>query len=157
VGAHPLEVLLTSGGVDADEQAARGEAVDDDVVDDPAALVAERGVLRLAVLALRQIVGDQPLRGLQRAGAFEDDLAHVADVEDAGALAHGEVLLDQALVLHGHVEPGKLDHPGTRGQVCFVEGSALGHGPASGGGPNLAGRQRRRKASLRRGPIVRRG
>ena len=52
VGAHPFEVLLASGRIDADEQAPRGEAVDDHVVDHPAALVADRGVLGLAVLAV---------------------------------------------------------------------------------------------------------
>src|SRR5207237_2960786 len=137
--AHPVEVLLPAARVDADEEPFGGEAVDDDVVDDAALFVAERRVLRLPVLALGQIVGDEALGGLERGRALQDHLAHVAHVEDAGPLADRGVLLENALVLHRHLESGEFDHAGARGQVSFVE-----RGPARHRDPRRTAAKKRR-------------
>ncbi len=49
------------------------------------------------------------------------DLAHVADIEQADALAHGVVLFKDAGILHRHVPAAEIDHPGTELAVCGVE------------------------------------
>ena len=110
VRAHPLEILLTPAGVHADEETFGGKAVDDDVVDHAAPLVAERAVLGLSVAALREVVRDQPLCGPQRGTTVDADLAHVRDVKHAGVFAHRRMLLQHPGVLHRHLEAGELDH-----------------------------------------------
>src|SRR5690606_38551666 len=38
-------------------------------------------------------------------------------------LPYRPVLLDDTLVLHGHLPPAELNHPGTHGQVAIVQRS----------------------------------
>ena len=56
-----------------------------------------------------------------RARALDLELAHVRDVEDAGVGAHGAVLLDHALVLHGHLPAGERHHARAERDVPVVE------------------------------------
>src|ERR1039458_617759 len=50
------------------------------------------------------------------------DLAHVADIEDAGRVAHRVVLVDDAGVLDGHVPSTEIHHPGAERSVDTVQG-----------------------------------
>ena len=60
------------------------------------------------------------------AGAAKDEAPHVADVEEAGAAARGEVLGDDARgVLDGHVPAAEVDHAGAERHVTVVERRAL--------------------------------
>ena len=80
------------------------ELVDDDVVDEGALRVEQRRILRLAFGQLRGIVHGDELDGIECLGPAQLDFAHVADVEDADAGAHGHVLGNQAArVFHRHV------------------------------------------------------
>jgi hypothetical protein len=49
------------------------------------------------------------------------ELAHVRHVEQAGPLAHGAVLGQDARVLDRHREAGELDEPRAEGAVPFEE------------------------------------
>ena len=60
------------------------EPVRDEVVDDPARVVREQRVLRLAVLEPVDVVREHRLEELLRRRAVDVDLAHVRDVEGAG-------------------------------------------------------------------------
>jgi len=58
----------------------------------------------------------------------------MADVEQAGFCAHGEVLVDDARVLHGHVPPAKRHHaravsamPGVQWRFLELFGGRLVH------------------------------
>src|SRR5207248_8382870 len=103
-----------------------------------ALFVAERAVLRLAIRALRKVVRDQLLRGLQGARALEGDISHVRDVEHPDVLAHRRMFLEQALVLHGHLETRELDDAGRGSEVGVVERSPQRHGCLQQGAANLA-------------------
>ena len=64
-------------------------------------------------------------QGFQRCvdvGAVEQDLAHVADVEQAGILTHPKVLGHDAFVLDGHFIAGERDHPAALAAMPFVKG-----------------------------------
>ena len=87
----------------------------------PPLLVREQRVLGLADLELVDVVREQRLEQLARMGPFDVDLAHVRDVEDAAVLAHGAVLGDDALVLHGHLPAGERHHPRAERDVALVE------------------------------------
>ena len=109
-----------------DEPAILRGAVDDEVVEDRALLVAGARVERLAVDELRRVVRD---RGSSTtcAGvlAAHLELAHVRDVEEAGRRAHGLVLVDDARVLHRHLPAGERDDPRAGFHVLVVEGRLL--------------------------------
>ena len=91
--AQPGQVLVDVGRVEDDEEVVGRAAVDDAVVDDAAARQAHDGVERRAVAERGGVVGDERCTAPGRAGAAKPRLAHVADVEEAGALAHGGVLV----------------------------------------------------------------
>ena len=74
---HPLGV----GGVRHDEVPRRFQAVHDQILDDPAALVQHEVVLRLAHLDGGDVVADDTLQQCQRAGPRHLDLAEVREVE----------------------------------------------------------------------------
>jgi hypothetical protein len=65
------------------------------------------------------------LYGGERAGAAELDLAHVANVEQAHAGAHGHVFGDEAAagtwIFDGHIPAAKVHHLGFEGAVRRVE------------------------------------
>ncbi len=72
-----------------------------------------------------EVVDD--LRGVL---AFEEQLAHVRGVEEAGRGAHGPVLLGDARVLDGHLPAGEGDELAPGVLVLFVQRGAqkrLGH------------------------------
>ena len=151
VVTHPVHVLLTIGGVHHRRPGAIRKPVDDQVVEHAAGLVADEVVLGVTGLHLRQIVGDQSLQIVRHAVAPEADPAHVADVEKAGRLAHGGVLLAHAGVLLRHLPAGEVHHASAQRPMPLVERRALRHprglrsrpeaapGPGTGAGPHRAG------------------
>ena len=88
-------VLVLGAGVDDEEIVVGAEAMNEDVVDERALGREQRGVVRLAILEARGVVHGDVLHGGQRAGAAELNFAHVADVKEADAGAHGQVLGDR--------------------------------------------------------------
>jgi hypothetical protein len=107
------------------------EAVDEQVVNDRAALGRERRVLRLPVGEFRGVVRAEAVDEGDGVGAAHLYLAHVRDVEDAGARARGHVLLDRARgVLDGHVPPAELHHAAAQTAVHRVQGRLLQCGRA---------------------------
>ena len=57
----------------------------------------------------------------QRVAALDLDLAHVADVEQAGGVAHRVVLIHDAAILNRHLPAAELDHPRAQGDMAIVE------------------------------------
>jgi hypothetical protein len=129
--AHVRHVLVAIAGVHADEDLVLRDAIADEVVDDGAARVAQRGVLRAAIGDAVQIVGDQTIDGADRVVADDAHLAHVRHVEEADVAANALVLGQDAVVLDRHVVAGELDHASAERDVRVVEGGAsscVGHG-----------------------------
>jgi len=61
------------------------------------------------------------LQQIERPGALDPDFAHVAHVEDPGAVAHGHVLVVDAREFDGHVVSREFGHLGARGDVVLGE------------------------------------
>ncbi len=99
----------------------RRETIDEQVVHERAAVCHQPGVLRLADLELRRIVGRDALNRGQGVLAGDFDLAHVAHVEQPGSFANRQMLGDDARVFDGHVPAAKGHHPGAGGAVTSVE------------------------------------
>jgi hypothetical protein len=105
------------------QQVALGRvAVDDDVVDGRPTRHGQRRVLGLAVAYLRHVVGGDALQERERARAQDLELPHVGDVEEAGGLADGQVLGDQAGILDRHVPAAEGNHLRAAFPVNLVEG-----------------------------------
>ena len=126
VSGDPREVLLDVRRVHAEEEGVLGEAVNRDVVDRAAGLVAQAAVADGADRERCDGAGDEPLGRGDRSRPGEMDLAHVRDVEDPRALADGRVLGEDRRVLHGHQEAAELDHPRAeravrRGERCLAQ------------------------------------
>ena len=81
--------------------------------------------MRLADREPGGVVGGDVLDGLERVPAGDLDLAHVADVEEAGAGPHGLMLEDDAGVLDWHVPAAELDHAGAERPMTRVERGLL--------------------------------
>ena len=116
-----LEILLLVGGVDAQEIVVVGDFVDQHVVDESAVLVEQARILDLAGLEAAGGVGGDVIGQPQRLRAGDVDLAHVADIENTHAAAHGEVFFDQRGILHGHVPAAEIHHFGAHRAMGGVQ------------------------------------
>src|SRR2546421_10836197 len=105
---EPLEVLLAIRGIDDDKEPL-ATPVNDEVVDDPALLVAEEVVLGLAVDERCNVVGDQVLEERRRRLPHDAEAAHVRDIEQAGGAADREMLVADGAGLLGHLPAAEID------------------------------------------------
>ncbi len=98
-------------GVGDDQEAVLAEAVDDQVVDDPAVGRADHRVVGATDGQARR-VGDERRRECRAGlGALDVELAHVRQVEQPDPLADGPVLLDDRAVLDRHQPAAEFDQP----------------------------------------------
>src|SRR5699024_3558439 len=79
-----------------------------------------------------ELPGQGVVEGVTGLRAAHVDLPHVAEVEDAGALAHRTVLREIRVVPHGHAPAGEVGERRTERLVDRLEGGAaqvlIGHG-----------------------------
>ena len=133
---QPVQHRGGVGGV-ADEQIlAVAQVVEDHVVQDAPSLKADQRVAGVSWVNFGDIAGKDALQQVAAAGAAEVEPAHVGHVENPGLPAHGVVLPNNALVLHGHVPSGKRHHTAAQGQVFLVETGGkqvLSHGTTPDG------------------------
>ena len=118
------DVASLCGAVDDDVEmiAAPGEH---QIVDDPALVVEQQRVAQPAILQQGEVRGQQALQALFRIGTADDQLAHMADVEQAGRRARPLVLGHDAFKLDGHRVAGERHHAAAAAPVPAVEGKGL--------------------------------
>ena len=133
------DVAHLAGAVDDHEQVSA--PVDEHQVVDDGALFGEQQAI--ALLAYRQadhVDRHQRFEGGGGIGAFQAQLPHVRDVEQAGGPAGVVVLGHQAGgVLHRHGVAGKGHHAGAQFEVQRMQGRALQGGILGGGQAGLRG------------------
>ncbi len=134
------------------ERARGGQVRDHQIVED-AAILGEQQRIALLVLGKASDVGREQRferRDHVRAAlGAEDELAHMADVEQPGRVAHPQMLGHDAFILDGHVIAGEFDHPPALRAVPAIERQSLrrdlvGNLGVAHVGPSVVG--------LRRGP-----
>ncbi len=109
-------------GVGHDQEPLLGQAVDDQVIEDPAVRGADHRVVGPADREAGRLRDDGRGQRLGRLGPLDEQLAHVGQIEQAGPLADGPVLLEDAGVLERHLpaaergqlRPGRLVPPDQR-------------------------------------------
>ncbi len=123
-------VLGLAGGIDHQEQMA-AEIRHHQIVEDAAFVIGELRVALPAGCERQNILRHQPLQrqrrilDLARFGA-ERNLAHMRNVEQAGAGAGMKVLLQHAgCILHRHVIAGERHHFAAAGEVQRMERGAF--------------------------------
>ena len=103
-------------------------AVDDEVVDDAALVIAEHGVLDVAVIHAGDVGGDDLLDVGDSVGALQAKLTHVGNIEQAGLFTHGHVLGDDAGgVLDGHQEAAEFDDLAAHVHMSLIKRGFLFH------------------------------
>ena len=100
--------------------------VDQHIVQNAAALVADQSISDLALLHRRGVVGENPLDQVQRVRPLEPQPAHVTDVKNPRRRSDRLMFLNDAAVLNRHVPAGEIDYASAVGHVPIIERSALG-------------------------------
>src|SRR5262249_47425750 len=108
-------------GIDDEQVVVLANAVNDDIVHERPLRIQQRRVVRLADLQLRRVIHADVIHGVERLLADDKDVAHVADVENSDAGAHGHVFGDEAGVFDRHVPSAEVDHLGAEAAVYGVE------------------------------------
>ena len=79
----------------------------------------EQGIAKPAFLQQRQVGGEQGLERLFGIGPGDGELAHMADVEQAGVAPGPEMLGHDAFILDRHLIAGEGHHPPAMRAVCW--------------------------------------
>src|SRR5439155_9821244 len=96
-------VLRDVRGIDYNHVFGVADPVDDDVVDDRPAFVGDETVARLAHIETGDVARHEAVERGARGATLEEELAHVREIEEAGAAADRAMLRDDALVLDRHL------------------------------------------------------
>src|SRR5678809_157688 len=104
-----------------DEHFLLAGSIDDEGVEDGAALVTAARVERLTDCEPGDVVRDLVVDDRDGEFAAEEKLPHMADVEDARGGADRLVLVDDPRVLNRHFPTGEGDHPSVKLDVLLVE------------------------------------
>ena len=119
----PRGVLVAVARIDDQPVVVGGTAVNDEIVNNAARVVAEHGVLDVAVLHGGDVRGDELLHVCDRVGALEPQLAHVRHVKESRLLPHGHVLGEHTGgVLHGHQKAAELNDLSARVHMGLIQG-----------------------------------
>ena len=125
MAGEPEEILFDHRGVDHQQELPIAGAVGDQVVDHAAAFVEHERVLAMAGSKAGDVVGEHPVEPGGGGLPADEELAHVGNVEDAGALAHGVVLVDDRGVLDRHVPAGEGDEARAELDMCGFQRAAV--------------------------------
>ena len=121
VAFDPCDVLVDVGCVDDEEEVVIGAFVDEEIVDDAAVGMEHHAVDDFSVGQPADIVGEDMVDKAFGVRPADGNLAHVRDIEDSAAGAHGFVLFFDAGILDRHVEAAERAHQGAEPDVQIVE------------------------------------
>src|SRR6266446_1194786 len=107
---EPFAIHVDIRGVDAQHVMLRRKPIDDEIIDRAAIGRANQRVLRLAVDEARGRIGERMLEQRERLWSPQFELAHVAQVENAGGRAHRQMLFYDTAIVERHLEAAKLRH-----------------------------------------------
>src|SRR5690606_9364419 len=117
----PLEILTAVRGIYDKHSFAIRDAIHEKVVENSTIFTAHHRVQRAAILKRTDVVGDEVLHTFRRVRTADENLAHVANVENAGSRANTPVLVDDAGVLDRHLVPSKGGETRAESSMNFVK------------------------------------
>ena len=120
------QVLVGVGGVDDQHVAVLVIHVNVGIVHSAALGVGDHAVLCTAGLHSSHVAGQGILHKCQTVGTFDQQTAHVGNVEDAAAATGCQMLgHDAAGVLDGHLPTAEVHHGGAGSDVCIKQYGTL--------------------------------
>ena len=127
---HLREIALAAAGVDNDEKrilfGGFGRARDHQIVDHAAVLIEQKRITNGARLQILEFAGHQAFGARADIVAFERDLPHMRDVEQAAGGAGVQMFFYDAIgILHGHFEAGERHHFAVQADMQVVKRRAL--------------------------------
>ena len=99
---QPCKIFIRASRVHDEQILLLLDAIYNQVINDPAAVIEQKRVLTHADVELVDVVGEHAIEPIARAGTVHDELSHVGNVEDADIVSHCLMFLDDAGVLHRH-------------------------------------------------------
>jgi hypothetical protein len=118
---QPREILVCSRRVHYEQKFHLANSINDQVIDDAATVVQEKGVLTRANVELADVIREHGVEPFACAWPLHDQLSHVRNIEDADIVSHGLVFLDDARVLDRHEPPGEGNHSPAEPSMFFVK------------------------------------
>ena len=106
---QPREIRFDAGSVDDQQIISEAETIEVKVVNHAAALVAHERVLPLPWRKFGHVVSKSRIKEFLRAGARDEEFAHVGNVENARGFADGVVFIGNAGVLDRHFPAAEID------------------------------------------------
>ncbi len=135
VVTHPVEIFFTRAGIDHDQVVVIGHFVHDNVVDECSLGIEHRRILSLSNTQLRSVIDGDVLDGRERLRSVDTNVTHVTHIENADAVAHREMLGDQAAMLgifDRHVPAVEVDHLGAHLAMNGIQCGFTGRGDIRG-------------------------
>jgi tRNA A37 N6-isopentenylltransferase MiaA len=99
---QPCKIFIRASRIHDEQILLFADAIYNQVVNDPAAVIEQKRVLARANSELVDIVSQHAVKPIATTSAVHDELAHVRNVEDADIVSHCQMFLDDAGVLHRH-------------------------------------------------------
>ena len=118
---QPREILVRSSRVYYEQKFLLASSINDQVIDDAATVVQQKGVLTRANVELGDVIREHGVEPFARACPVHDQLPHVRNIEDANVVSHGLMFLDNARVLNRHDPSGERDHSRAEPDVFVVK------------------------------------
>ena len=122
---QPGEIFIGARRVYDQKKSFRSRPVNNQVIDDATALIEEKRVLATADFQFVDIVGQHLIQPGAHARPRRNQLAHMGNIEDAGVLPDGLMLVHDAGVLDRHDPIAKRDHLRAEPHMLIVERSLL--------------------------------
>src|SRR2546423_4791796 len=136
---QPREVFTSPRRIDDEQELFRRGPVNNQVVNDPTAVVEEKRVLPRADLELVDVIREHLVQPRACSGPGRLQLPHVRDVENAHVFPDRLVLVDNAAVLHRHDPVAERDHLRAEPHMLLVEWRLFWRGFSHGGYPRWRG------------------
>ena len=95
------------------------------IIDDPAIFVEQHRIAQPPVFEREEVAREQGFERTIEVGAAEQQLPHVADVEQAGVGAGPQMLGHDPVILDRHVIARERDHPSAMGAMPCIERQGL--------------------------------
>jgi len=128
---QPCKIFIRASRVHDEQILLLVDAIYNQVINDPAAVIQQKRVLSHADVELVDVVGQHSIEPIARTGAVYDELAHVRNVEDADIVPHCQMFLDDAGVLHRHQPTAEWNQLRAKPHVLVVKGRlSFAHAPS---------------------------
>jgi hypothetical protein len=118
---QPRKIFIRASRVHNEQVLLLPDTINDQVINDSAALVQQKRVLPDADIELVDVVCEHGIEPFARFRSIGDQLAHMRNVENTDIVSHRLMFLHDAGVLHRHQPPCEWNHLRAEPNVLVVK------------------------------------